>query len=245
MKEKTNRVSTENNCLDLVRIIAAFQVMFGHMVEHLELPINDMLFHVTFFLRGVPIFFVISGFLIWFSIGRSKTYSNYLKKRFWRIYPELWCAVIVETTILLIVYRGWNIKDTALFVIGQASIFQFWTPDTLRGYGVGTPNGALWTIGVMIQFYIIAWFFYKLMKNRRIGTWIMGLVFSFCISWLLQFFTHDIIEIDLVGKLYDQTFVKYFWLFYTGMLIAEFKDILLPFFRKYWYAFLVVAFFSS
>ena len=66
-----------NNSLSLIRIIAAFQVMFGHMVEHLVLPINDTLFRVTYFLRGVPVFFVISGFLMWFSISRSKTYGHY------------------------------------------------------------------------------------------------------------------------------------------------------------------------
>lgn len=79
-----------NNCLSLIRIIAAFQVMFGHMVIHLNLPINNTLFDMIYFFRGVPIFFVISGYLIWFSISRSNSYKDYLMKRFWRIYPELW-----------------------------------------------------------------------------------------------------------------------------------------------------------
>ncbi len=78
-----------NNCLNFIRIVAAFQVMLGHMIEHLELPINNNILYLTYFLRGVPIFFVISGFLMWFSIGRSISYKEYLKKRFWRIYPEL------------------------------------------------------------------------------------------------------------------------------------------------------------
>ena len=90
--------------------------MFGHMVEHLELPIDETFFHFTFFLRGVPIFFVISGYLIWFSIGRSKTYGVYLKKRFWRIYPELWVAVIVELIVLVALYDGWEIKSLLLFL---------------------------------------------------------------------------------------------------------------------------------
>ena len=42
-----------------------------------------------------------------------------------------------------------------LFIFCQSSIFQFWTPNFLRGYGCGTPNGSLWTIGILIQFYII------------------------------------------------------------------------------------------
>ena len=69
--EKRACIDLWSNCLSLIRIVAAVQVMFGHMVWHLDLPINDTLLRVSFFLRGVPIFFGISGFLIWFSIGRS------------------------------------------------------------------------------------------------------------------------------------------------------------------------------
>lgn len=53
-----------NNCLSLIRIIAALQVVFGHMLEHLQLPMDSTVAHATYFFRGVPIFFVISGFLI-------------------------------------------------------------------------------------------------------------------------------------------------------------------------------------
>lgn len=95
-----------SNCLNLVRLAAAFQVMFGHMIEHLGLPISGAVLRSAYFLRGVPIFFVISGFLIWFSIERSKSYGQYIKKRFLRIYPELWTAVLIELIVLIIFYEG-------------------------------------------------------------------------------------------------------------------------------------------
>lgn len=222
-----------NNCLNFIRIVAAFQVMLGHMIEHLELPINNNILYLTYFLRGVPIFFVISGFLMWFSIGRSISYKEYLKKRFWRIYPELWVAVIVEICVLILLYHDWNVKSLLLFSFGQGTIFQFWTPGSLRRYGVGTPNGTLWTIGLMIQFYIIDWFFYKLMKNRKVNIWIMGFALSFLISGVGNYIFHNFIRNEIIGKL---------WLFYFGMFLAEFKDRLLPFLQKYWYALLAIAF---
>lgn len=232
-----------NNSLNLIRIIAAFQVMFGHMIEHLVLPINDTFFRATYFFRGVPIFFVLSGFLIWFSISRTKTYGDYLKKRFWRIYPELWGAVILEIVVIVILYHGWNLKSLLLFFFCQGTIFQFWTPDSLRGYGIGTPNGALWTIGVMIQFYIIIWFFHKLMKNRRLSTWIIVFLICVIVSYGGVYITQNLIGgREIIGKLYSQTFVKYFWLFYIGIFIAEFKNTLLPILEKYWYTFLIIAF---
>lgn len=232
-----------SNCLNLIRIIAAFQVMFGHMVEHLELPINDMLFYLTYFFRGVPIFFVLSGYLMWFSIERSNSYKNYLSKRFLRIYPELWMSVIVDLIVIVSLYSSWDIKDLALFALGQGTFFQFWTPNSLRGYGVGTPNGALWTIGVMIQFYVVAWFFYKLIKkHHHMIIWIALTVGSFVVSGFGGFLTHDFFEIEIVGKLYDQTIVKYFWLFSIGMFIAEFAEFFIPIFVKWWYVLLAFAF---
>ena len=237
--------STYNNSLDLVRILAAFQVFFGHMAGHLELPIpiDKRLFRVSHFLNGVPIFFIISGFLIWFSIARSENYGQYLNKRFWRIYPELWVAVIVEITVVAILYHGWVIKQLLLFSFCQGTVFQFWTPDSLRGYGVGTPNGTLWTIGVMIQFYVVVWLFYKLMQHRKITTWIVGFFVAFAMSWLGEYVTHNVVNREIIEKLYGQTFIKYFWLFYIGMFIAEFKNMLLPLLQKYWGVFLIMAFF--
>lgn len=194
------------------------------------------------FFAGVPILFGLSGYLIWFSICRSKTYGQYLKKRFLRIYPELCGGVLVEIAVLVYLYHDWNLKDLILFVFGQGTIFQFWTPDSLRGYGVGTPNGALWTIGVMMQFYIIAWLFYRLMKNRKMITWILGFVLSFAISWAGQYITRNLIDREIVEKLYGQTFIKYFWLFYIGMFIAKFKNRILPILQRYWFGFLIISF---
>ena len=98
---KTIYDGRESNCLDFIRIIAAFQVMLGHEIEHLALSVGDLWGCFGMFFRGVPIFFVISGFLMWFSISRSRTYKENLKKRFWRIYPELWLAVFIEILMLI------------------------------------------------------------------------------------------------------------------------------------------------
>lgn len=113
----------------------------------------------------------------------------------------------------------------------------------LRGYGVGTPNGTLWTIGTMIQFYAFAWFFYILMRHRRMSTWIVGFFVAFAISRLGEYVTHNLVSREIIGKLYGQTFIKYFWLFYIGMFVAEFKNILLPLLQKYCGVFLIMAFF--
>lgn len=71
-------------------------------------------------------------------------------------------GVAIEIIAIILLYRPLPVKDLAVFTATQATFLQFWTPASLRGYGVGTPNGALWTICVLIQFYIIAWFVQRL-----------------------------------------------------------------------------------
>lgn len=61
---KMNRriLRKQSNSLNFIRILAASQVMFGHLVEHLELPIKENIFRASSFLRGVPIFLLLVVF---------------------------------------------------------------------------------------------------------------------------------------------------------------------------------------
>ncbi len=132
------------NSLNTFRLLAALQVLWGHTLWHLEIERIPIIGDFIEFFIGVPVFFTISGFLIWQSISQSKSFGEYAKKRFWRIYPELWLAVAVEIVVLLLLYHEpINYPQLGLFTFGQATLFQFWTPDFLRGYGCGCPNGAL------------------------------------------------------------------------------------------------------
>ena len=234
--------ATYKNALSLFKLVAALQVMYGHITTHLTIPTNAYIDQVLGVFQGVPIFFTLSGFLIWLSIDRTaqakKGYKYYLKKRFWRIYPELWVAVAVEIIVMCLLYRGWNVRDTALFTIAQATIFQFWTPDSLRGYGCGTPNGALWTIGVTIQFYIIAWLLYKLLKDKKWHVWLSSFIGSVVISILLEKVISST-GMEIVYKLYLQTVVRYLWMFLLGMAVANFKDEIVPLCEKWWLLLLV------
>lgn len=139
-----------NNCINTIRLIAALQVAYGHITYHMGVTMPQWVEIIFGYFQGVPIFFLLSGFLIWDSVERSSNYPDYLKKRFWRIYPELWLGIFVEIVAIIILYGIPNIKQFVLFTVSQSTILQFWTPDSLRGYGCGSPNGALWTICVLI-----------------------------------------------------------------------------------------------
>lgn len=224
----------KQNCLSLIKLVAAIQVMIIHMREHLDILLPEWVNSIIRFFAGVPIFFIVSGFLIWFSIENSFSYGNYIKKRFWRIYPELWVAVIFEIISIIIFYSGWKIKDLFIFSFTQGTFFQFWMPDSLRGYGCGTPNGALWTICVMVQFYIIAWFVHNLLHKKKAIIWSIVFLAIVGISIVGDTIVEKIGNAIII-KLYKQTIIKYGWLFYMGCFIAEFFDKLLSAMRKYWF----------
>ena len=55
--------------------------------EHIKLAGATQL-KVILWMPGVPFFCCLTGFLIWPSIGRSKSFGDYCKKRFWRLYER-------------------------------------------------------------------------------------------------------------------------------------------------------------
>lgn len=223
----------ENNCLNTIRLLAAIRILYRHSTHYLCYGLYPFEIYLTDIFDGVPIFLTLSGYLIWTSIGRSQSFNTYLKKRFWRIFPELWCAVLFEIFCIIIFYTGHiNWLELGLFTITQGTIFQFWEPTFLYGYGSGTPNGALWTISVLIQFYIIAYFIYKILHNKRIYAWALfiasTLLLGYCTPKIITHIPYPF------NRWYMQSIFPYLWLFLISSFVAEKKEIILPITKKYW-----------
>lgn len=220
------------DCLNTIRLLAALQVVFMHTKAHLQLNVPEFVSWLLGFFSGVPIFFTLSGFLIWQSIGRSRSCSDYVRKRFWRIYPELWCAVVIEAIVIFVLgYQLIRWPDFGLFLIGQSTILQFWTPDSLRSYGCGVPNGSLWTICVIIQFYLVAWPLHKFISSRSIFRWLISISLLVIVSVIT-----NILYRDSVGfKLLSNSIIPYLWMFSLGAMIAEYRDKVVPVLIKYWW----------
>ena len=232
-RQTDRQLGWHNNSLNTIRLIAALSVLYGHVCAHLDITMPAFISGIIGYFMGVPIFFAMSGLLIWNSVGKSQNFADYAKKRFWRIYPELWCAVVLGSIMILILYKEpiqWSMF--ALFQMTQGTFLQFWTPSFLRGYGCGTPNGSLWTICVLIQFYVAVYFLYKWLRGRNIAVWVVvftGSVIISAFSPVLRAFLPEIIL-----KLYGQTLIPYLWLFVLGAMVADKRDKAIPFLKKSW-----------
>lgn len=146
-------MDVRHNNFDLLRILAALQVVVVHGTEHLRLTPGIVVNALGIF-PGVPIFFVISGFLVSASYERSDL-RTYAINRALRIYPALWGCLIVSIAIAAINGVSFDTPELWPWLAAQASIAQFYNPDFLRDFGVGVLNGSLWTIPVELQFYAV------------------------------------------------------------------------------------------
>ena len=171
-----------NNNFDLIRLLAASQVAFGHACI-LVLGHNAVIDHAGSWLRyfpGVPIFFTVSGFLVFWAFERNAdNIRQFFMNRFLRIYPALWVSFAI-TIVLLLSFQAISLStfgnpDFLGWMLRQGTFFQFGTPDILRHWGDGQVNRSLWTISVELQFYCVLPFIYSFL--RRFGArWAIGWV---------------------------------------------------------------------
>lgn len=232
------------NCLSLIRLLAAIQVFLGHAVTHLQIKIPTIFMEFLGVFQGVPIFFVISGFLIWNSLNKESDLKIFAQKRILRLYPEMWGGVLLSVLSILLLYGSRiNWKTFLIWICAQATLLQFWTPQCLRNFGCGTPNGSLWTIGVMVQAYIVIWILYKILHKRRHFRWIIVLIVGIGCNVLFSY--SNIFMPALISKLFKQTFIPYIWMFVVGAMICEFFMSWKEYIVKYWWCFFIASAFFS
>lgn len=226
------------NNFDLIRLFAAVQVCIRHAAGHLNYK-NPFL-EMFSYLPGVPIFFFVSGFLIYSSfentIKESKPLKIFFLKRVLRLYPALIVCLIFS--ILTVYNTGYfdNLtilsSEFGLWVIAQATFVQFYNPDFLRGYGVGVLNGSLWTISVEIQFYLLMPLIFILLKKISIKS--ILLMFIILIFFNL-YNSHANEKLLFAEKLYNVSFLPWLYMFLLGVFFCKYKRLIykaleIPFF---------------
>lgn len=162
----TPRLFGDNN-FDLIRIFAATQVLVLHAADRLEIEPMGFEGALAMF-PGVPIFFVLSGFLVSASFDRSKTLVDYFRNRLLRIFPGLWVCLAV--TLVALVALGINIWSPSIVPwLATQAVALIYTPDFLAGFGSGSYNGSLWTIPVELQFYAVLPIVFLLFRKHRLA----------------------------------------------------------------------------
>lgn len=141
--------------LDHLRALAAILVLLDHFTSGVKR--NGSIPHdaVVSFLRsghlGVSLFLVLSGYVLTQSAIKNHeifTYSNFIKRRLFRIFP----ALIV---LFILVITATRATSTPMDIIRLITL-QFNTGNSGSGWGNDVlPVGVMWTASVELQIYLL------------------------------------------------------------------------------------------
>ena len=218
------------NCFDIIRLVSAVLIVIGHTTQHLKVSVHLPGWDITGMWIGLFCLFTISGYLIPASLERSAGNKEFLIKRFVRLYPELWVALAVSLGAVLIIGRrynlSYNITDIFKWLAAQLTVFQFYTPGTIEAYGVGNPNGSLWTISMEIQIYFAIMLMWKWIRKRSMIQWLclIGGAVMINIGFAIAYNAIP----GMIAKLINVTFIPYAYVFLIGMFCYAYRERIIP-----------------
>jgi peptidoglycan/LPS O-acetylase OafA/YrhL len=158
--------------LDSLRGIAALGVVAYHYTGGFEEVVGPHSGPVPSFVSGhfgVELFFVISGFVIAWTLERSASIYDFAVSRLARLYPAYLAAVLLAAAIVFGV--GFNPQRLQGAVIGPNLIIGL--PQAL-----GRPNldPSYWTLGLEVSFYTLAAVMSLSLVRVRTELW--------CLAWM-------------------------------------------------------------
>jgi len=234
--------SYQPNNFDLIRLLAALQVMItNHYNSHFGMGISCSLWGAF---AGVPIFLLLTGFFIPMSFEHNSKTKEFLFNRLLKIIPGMWFSIILG--VLLMFLAGYDIHASfKSFIIWLTSylIYPLYTPEYLRGYGVGAMNGSLWVIPIQLTFYLMIPFLYNFFNFRKnanlkiITLFIFFVATKFVIEYAFQ-------RMGLAGtpahKVFTSSIFVHFPMLCIGMIAYKNFDILIKIVKNRFLIFLAI-----
>ncbi len=156
--------------LDLFRFIAALSVVFYHFVAWfvVDQPQNAITLELAFVVAqygflGVPLFFMISGFVILASaIQRSSL--DFAAARIARLYPVYWFCVSITALVAYLAQVNPNLINWPNYLVNMTMLQSF--------VGIGNFDGVYWTLAKELQFYFCIFILIALGVLSRIKIWL-------------------------------------------------------------------------
>ncbi len=157
------------SALDGLRGIAAIAVACFHYFYHYHHEYGHS-FDVPEWVKvgyfGVHLFFLVSGFVIFWTLSRSNTASTFIWSRFSRLFPVYWVAVTITFIVI-------NTIGPADRHVSAGELLVNYT--MLQGYlGVPHVDGVYWTLTLELSFYFWMLMLMLFGQLQRIEYWLLG-----------------------------------------------------------------------
>lgn len=227
-----------DNNFDLIRILAALQVLQSHAAAWMGLPRPAWFQYVADQFPGVPVFFIVSGFLVTVSFLRgSGGVPGYFCRRALRIYPGLWTNI--SFILLLFLISGSFAPDLGVrqlaawiavaFFVGADIFANFVVGPITDPYGFYPffPSLVLWTIPVELGFYCLLPVIMLPALGERRKVWALPLSFGVWAALSLGvMFAFAALRADwpdsLFAKMLSVTTPTYLWYFIIGAVCGTY-----------------------
>lgn len=166
--------------LDAMRGIACLLVV----IFHFNINQSEALHWLNLGVAGVDLFFIISGFVIFYSLSKNSNTLDFIVSRFSRLYPAYWVAVCATSAAVLLNGGTIPLRD---FLVNLTMV---------QGYfGVEDIDGSYWTLGIELFFYglVMLPFVFKITGQMERLIWISLLFVYGWHYWGTMFFPsfHD------------------------------------------------------
>lgn len=189
MEKTLQDIAMRNNNLNILRLIGACLVLYGHSFAFLGLNGPVFLSWLPMGPLGVFIFFTISGYLITESWDHDPNLGRFLARRALRIFPALIVCVILTVFLLGPILTTHSYKEyftdkhTWGYLRNTALYISYYLPGVFENnkypYAV---NGSLWTLPIEFFMYFIVAIAGVISRNR----WFFAmLAFTFAIITFL------------------------------------------------------------
>ncbi len=158
--------------LDALRGLAAlavvafhFTTFYGREVGH----VGPAPWSFAFGNYGVQLFFLISGFVIFMTLERTRTWADFVVSRFSRLFPAYWAAILLSAAVV------YSIGLPSQRLPWKEVIVDFTMIQDLLG--ARHLDGSYWTLEVELFFYVQMLFWYVVGQLKRIH-WVI-------VAWLV------------------------------------------------------------
>ncbi len=195
--------------LDSLRGIAAVSVMLYHYLfaYPMEFGYTDSaIVGLQYGYFGVHLFFIISGFVIYFSISNNHDVIDFLVKRFIRLFPSYWLCLII--TFLAVSYFG--VSPTRDTTWRDALINLTMMADVFHTRHV---DGCYWSLQVELYFYFFVAFLF-ITKLQRYINWVLVI----WLAWIIHY--NFVFKLPYAGLLLG---LHYAMLFIAGISFYRIK----------------------
>lgn len=237
-----------HNSFDFIRYFFTLSIFIVHFCY-----LNNI--EVFWFITGdtgVKVFFIISGFLIFYSHIQKQSIRYYIEKRIRRILPP-YISVVLLCTIAGIFMTQLSIKDylssseTYKYLVTNLGFLNFLQP-TLPGVFESNPiqamNGSLWTMKIEVMFYIsVPFIFYLLRKYNKlwimVAIFLLATIYDYCFTELYEQTNNNFYL--LIRKQFGSQLIY----FYSGTFILLYFDIFIKYLKYLFPAAIIIYYFKS